>query len=138
MQIKFAATSVLKIYFKWRIMLASGLWSFYSINFQKKANSSHKPTFFLGITTLFLLNLNAVWVDRLRFLRKKTNFSSLRPCYHNLANRKNQILPLEKYFESLSDTIIGTAGTKLLESFTIFQSGRNNMGILCHQGHFLI
>ena len=67
-----------------------------------------------------------MWVDRLRFLKKKkTNFSSLRSCYHKLANRKN-LFRLEKYFKTLNDMIIGTACTKLLESLTIFQSGRNN------------
>ena len=38
-----------------------------------------------------------------------------------LANRKKLILPREKYFKTLNDMITGTAGTKLLESFTIFK-----------------
>ena len=40
--------------------------------------------------------------------------------YNRIANRKKLILPLEKYFKTLKDMIIGT------ESFTIFQSGWNN------------
>ena len=74
----------------------------------------------MRITTLFLLSLAVVWVGRLRFLKKKIFFSSFRSCYHRLANRKKLIFPLEKYFKTLNDMIIGTAGTKLLESFTIF------------------
>ena len=35
-------------------------------------------------------------------------------------------MPLEKYLKTLNDMIIGTASTKLLESFTIFQNGQNN------------
>ena len=58
--------------------------------------------------------------------KKNINFSSLRSCYHKLANRKKLILQLEKYFKTLNDMIIGTAGTRLLDKFTIFQSGRNN------------
>ena len=40
--------------------------------------------------------------------------------------KKKIILPLGKYFKPTNDIIIGTAGTKILESFTIFQSGQNN------------
>ena len=40
--------------------------------------------------------------------------------------KKKKILPLGKYFKPTNDIIIGTAGTKILESFTIFQSGQNN------------
>ena len=94
--------------------------------FSNKANSSNKTTIFQGITTLFLLSLTIVWVDSLRIL-KKIFFSSLRSCYHKLANREKLILLLEKYFKTLNDMIIGTAGTTLLELFTIFQSRRNNV-----------
>ena len=59
-------------------------------------------------------------------LKKKTIFSCLGSCYHKLENRKKLIFPLEKYFKTLNDMIIGSAGTKPLESFIIFQSGRNN------------
>ena len=31
-----------------------------------KANSSHKSTFFLGITTLFLVSVTVVWVEILK------------------------------------------------------------------------
>ena len=53
-------------------------------------------------------------------------YTKLRSCYHQLANRKKLILPLGKYFKTMNDTFIGTAGTELLESFTIFQSEQNN------------
>ena len=85
-------------------------------------------TFSLGITTLLLLNLTVVWVYRLIILKKKKCFSSLRSCYHKLANRNKLIL----YFTTrnickiLNDVTIGTASKKLLESFTIFQYGQNN------------
>ena len=75
-----------------------------------KANSSHKPTFFLGIT-LFLLSRTVVWTEISEKKKKNINFSSLRSSYHRLANRKKLILPLEKYFKTLNDMIIGTAGT---------------------------
>ena len=55
-----------------------------------------------------------------RFLKKNINFSCFRSGYNRLANRKKLILPVEKYFRTLKDMIIGT------ESFTIFQSGWNN------------
>ena len=101
MQRKFAVTSVIKV------------------------NSSHKPTFFLGITTLSLLSFAVVWVKISE--KKPINFSSLRSCYHRLANRNKFILPLEKYFKTSNHMIIdGTAGTKLFESFTTFQSVWNN------------
>ena len=56
----------------------------------------------MGIATLFLLSLTVVWVDRLRFLKKKL-FSSLRSFYHKLAIGKKLILPLEKYFKTLNN-----------------------------------
>ena len=40
--------------------------------------------------------------------------------------KENYILPLEKDFKTLKEIIIGTAGTKPFESFTIFQSGQNS------------
>ena len=64
-----------------------------------KANSCHKPTFFVGIV---------VWV---KISEKSINFSDLRSCYHRLANRKKLILSLEKYFKTLKDMIISTADT---------------------------
>ena len=67
-----------------------------------------------------------MWVDRLTFLEKNINFSSLRSYYLKLANRKKLILLLEQYFKTINDLIIGTAVTKHLESFTIFQSEQNN------------
>ena len=45
----------------------------------------------------------------------------MRSRYKRLANRKKLFLPLEKYFKTLKDMIIGT-----VESFIIFQSGWNN------------
>ena len=50
-------------------------------------------------------------------------------------------MPVEKYFKTLNDMIIGTAGTKLLESLTIFQSGQNNgvkIWVFDANGHFRI
>ena len=88
-----------------------------------KANSSHKPTFFLEITTLFLLSCCVGW--QVEISEKKKNYS-LRSCYHKLPNRKKLILPLEKYFKTLNDIFVGTPDAKPLQSFTIFQSGRNN------------
>ena len=73
-----------------------------------KANYSPKPTFFLGITALFLLNL---LLCGSRLLKKIINFSGLRFRYHRLANRKELILPLGNSFKTLKDMIIGTAGT---------------------------
>ena len=83
----------------------------------KKANSSHKSTFFMGITTFFLLSL---LLCGSRFLKKKFNFSGLRSRYDRLENWKKLNLPLKKYLKSLKDMTIGT------ESFTVLQSGRNN------------
>ena len=54
------------------------------------------------------------------FLKKTHQFSGLRSHYNRIANRKKLILPLEKYFKTLKDMIIGT------ESFAVFQIGRNN------------
>ena len=54
------------------------------------------------------------------FQKKNISFSGLRSRYKRLANRKKVILPLEKYFKTLKDMIIGT------ESFKIFQSGWSN------------
>ena len=73
--------------------------------------------FFLGITTPFSINVFSIKPcvgGQVEISEKNTiYFSSLRSCYHKLANRKNLILPLEKYFRTLNDMIIGTAGTKL-------------------------
>ena len=45
---------------------------------------------------------------------------------HASKNRKKFIFSLKKYFKTLNDMIIGTAGTTFLESLTVFQSGQNN------------
>ena len=55
-----------------------------------------------------------------RSLTKKKNFSRFLSCYHRLASRKKIFLPLEKYFKTLKDMIIGTADALFFESFTQF------------------
>ena len=62
-----------------------------------KTNYSLKPTFPLGIATLFLLNL---LLCGSRFLKKIINFSGLRFRYHKLANRKRLILSLGNSFQT--------------------------------------
>ena len=52
--------------------------------------------------------------------QKKKNFSRFLSCYHRLASRKKIFLPLEKYFKTLKDMIIGTADALFFESFTQF------------------
>ena len=55
LQRKFAVTSAIKIYTKmWELWVHPDYDHLYIPN---NGNSSHKPTYFLGITTLFLLNL---------------------------------------------------------------------------------
>ena len=51
------------------------------------------------------------------------------------ANRKKLILPLEKYFQTLKDMIIGNTGTSLFQSFTSFQSG---WVMLLKYGHLML
>ena len=63
-----------------------------------------------------------MWVDRLKFLEESNKFFKIK----KQQNTKNLILLLEKHFKTLNDMIIGTSGTKTLESFTISQSGHNN------------
>ena len=46
-----------------------------------------------------------------RLLKKNINFFGLRFPYHGQANRKQLVLPLEKYSKTLKDMLIGTAGT---------------------------
>ena len=77
----------------------------------KQGKFQPQTNIFLEITTLFLLSFTVVWIDRLKFLKKNISFSSLKSCYHKLANRMKLILPLEKHFKTLNNMIIGTAGT---------------------------
>ena len=77
----------------------------------KQGKFQPQTNIFLEITTLFLLSFTVVWIDRLKFLKKTISFSSLKSCYHKLANRMKLILPLEKHFKTLNNMIIGTAGT---------------------------
>ena len=76
-------------------MDASGLWSFaYSINFQirqMQARNQH----FSGEKSLLLCGS--------RFLKNKKKIWK--------ATRKKRILPLEKYFKTLKNMILGTVGT---------------------------
>ena len=57
-----------------------------------KAKCSLKPSFFLGITTPFLLSR-----------KKSSNLFSLRSRYRRLANRKKLILPLGNYIKTLKE-----------------------------------
>ena len=79
--------AVIKIYSKmWELCMYDHF--VYSINFQKNANYSHKPPF-------FLIKPTVVWAKI--FEKENISFSGLRSCYNRLANRKKLILPLEKY-----------------------------------------
>ena len=86
----------------------------YSINFQKMQIPATN-VYFTENNNPFSLKPTDVWVK----ISEKKNilFFGLRSRYNRLANRKKLILPLEKYFKTLKDMIIGT------ESFTFFQSG---------------
>ena len=124
MQIKFSVTSVLKTYSKnMRIMHASRLRSFYSINFQIKQIPATN-NIFSEINNPFSIKLYCLWTNRMRFLKKK-NFFQFEILLAQASKQKN-LLCLEKYFKILNDVIIGTEGTKLLESFKIVQSGQNH------------
>ena len=82
---------------------------FYS--FLNKANLSQKPTFFCWKKPV------VVWVK----------ISGKKKKIFRQANRKKLILPLENYFKTLNDMIIGTTGTYLFQLFTFFQSGWDNI-----------
>ena len=57
MQRKFVVTSVVRIYPKmWELSIL-----FHEL--PNKVSSSYKPTFFLGIATLFLLSHTVMWVE---------------------------------------------------------------------------
>ena len=106
-------------------MHASGLWSIHSINFQIRQIPATNQHFSTNNNPFYIKPYCCVG-QQVEISEKKTFFSSFRSRYHRLTNRKKLILPLEKYFKTLNDMIIGTAGTKPLQSFTIFQSGQNN------------
>ena len=84
----------------------------------KKCKFQPQTSFFPGNDNPFSIKPTLVWVKI--FEKKNISFSGLNSRYNRLANRKKLVLPLEKYFKTLKDMIIGT------ESFTIFQSGWNN------------
>ena len=118
---KFALTSVMKINCKMRKLC---MHPEYIPSTSKQGKFLPQTNIFLGITTLFVTSPQLCGS---RLLRKKNIcFSSFRSRYHRLANRKKLILPLEKYFKTLKNMIIGTSCTQLFESFTTFHSGRNN------------
>ena len=79
-----------------------------SLSYTSKAKYSHKLTFFLGITTLFLLSLLLLQV---KISEKKISFPGLKSLDHRLVNREKLTLPLEKYFKTLKDMIISTVST---------------------------
>ena len=109
-------------------MYASRLWSFYSIKFQIWQIPATNQHFFSGNNNPFIIKPYCCVGLQVDNSEKKKCFSSLRSCYHKLANRNKLIL----YFTTrnickiLNDVTIGTASKKLLESFTIFQYGQNN------------
>ena len=74
----------------------------------KKAKSSHKPTFFLEITALFLssllLHLGQTFREKHRFFQFEISLSQVSK------HSETYILPLEKEFKTSKDTIIGTVG----------------------------
>ena len=84
----------------------------------KKCKFQPQTSIFPANNNPFSIKPTVVWVKI--FEKKKISSSSLRSSYNRLPNRKKLNLPLEKYFKTLKDMIIGT------ESFTIFQSGWNN------------
>ena len=80
----------------------------------KKYKFQPQTSIFPGNNNPFFIKPTAVWVKI--FEKKNISFSGLRFRYNMLANRKKLNFPLEKYFKTLKDMIIGT------ESFKIFQS----------------
>ena len=62
-----------------------------------QANYSLKPTFSLGITTIFLLSL---LLCESRFLKKIISFSGLRSRYRRLANRKKTCSVTMKFLQN--------------------------------------
>ena len=72
----------------------------------KKCKFQLQTSIFPGNNNPFSINPTVVWVKI--FEKKNISFSGLRSCYNRLANRKKLILPLEKYFKTLKDMIIGT------------------------------
>ena len=78
----------------------------------KKCKFQPQTSIFPRNNNRFSIKPTIVWVKI--FEKKKISFSGLRSRYNRLANRKKLLLPLEKYFKTLNDKIIGT------ESFTIF------------------
>ena len=88
----------LKSYGKKTLLLNQRLKSYHICKSQKKL-------YMLDIYRLSLFLCGS------RFLKKIINISSFKSPYHSLADREKLILPLEKYFKTLKDLIIGTLGT---------------------------
>ena len=84
----------------------------------KKCKFQPKISIFPGNKNPFFIKPTVVWVKI--FETKNINFSGLRSSYNRLTNRIKLMLPVEKYFKTLKDMIIGT------KSFTVFQSGWNS------------
>ena len=63
---------------------------------------------FSGNNNPFSIKPTVVWI---KVSEKNIYRSSFRSRYHRLANRKKLILPLEKYFKTLKNMIIGTSCT---------------------------
>ena len=100
-------------------MGTSRLWLFvYSTN---KANSSHEPTFFLGISTLFLLTLYSCGKED--FQKKSINIFGMKSPDHRLANRR------ETYFVNQKNT------SKYWRTWSLTLSAYN---FLCHLPFFKV
>ena len=86
-------------------------------------------TIFPGNRNPFFIKPTFAWV---KIFEKNNSFPCLKSLYYKLANRKKLILPLEKYFKTLREILIGTVDTFFthLHFFTkwakFLQSGRNN------------
>ena len=117
---KFAVTSVMKINCKMKELY---MHPEYIPLTSKQGKFLPQTNIFSGNNNPFSIKPTVVWI---KVSEKNIYCSSFRSRYHRLANRKKLILPLEKYFKTLKNMIIGTSCTQLFESFTTFHSGRNN------------
>ena len=77
----------------------------------KKCKVQLQTSIFPGNNNPFSIKPTVVWVKISE--KKNISFFGLRSRYNRLANRKKLILPLEKYFKTLKDMIIGTESSKI-------------------------
>ena len=137
---KFTVTSVLKIYTKmWKLCMPPDYDHFIPLT-SKQGKFQPQTNILSGNNNPFILSLTVVWVDRSRFLKKKTNFSSLRSCYHQIANRKKLILPLGKYFKTTNDIVLALLAQNFQSHLQFFKVGKimvSKYGHLMLPGAFL-